>query len=272
MMKSLFMALGGTLVAGAAGCVDSPSTVTTTDDLIQHHGQNGFLPNGVPIPNDSGYSTTDSSYGKIDVTGPFFQNLGTNGRRCVSCHLPTAGWTITPEQTQVIFDLTNGGTIDDGFGLGAIFRLNDGANSPNAPVGTLAQRRAAYSMLLNHGVIKVEMPIPAGAEFSLAAVDDPYGYANADHLSLFRRPLPSTNLKFLSTVMWDGRETFRAESGQCPNGFTDAQGRKFCTIGFDLADQSNGATQGHAQAPNPISTETRSAIVDFEEGIGTAQA
>ncbi len=49
----------------------------------------------------------------------------------------------------------------------------------------------------------------AGAEFELVAVDDPYGHASAQDLSLFRRPLPATNLKFLSTVMWDGRETFK---------------------------------------------------------------
>jgi hypothetical protein len=49
------------------------------------------------------------------------------------------------------------------------------------------------------------------AEFELVSVQDPYGYAghnaNGDELSLFRRPPPTTNLGFLSTVMWDGRET-----------------------------------------------------------------
>ena len=270
MWKPFVLALGGAMAAGA-GCVDDAPSVMTTDDLIQRHGQGGFIPNGVPIPNASGYSTTDSSAGKLDITGPFFQNLGANGRRCVTCHLPTAGWTIVPEQVQVVFNLTSGGTVDDGYGLGAIFRLNDGAVAPNADVSTLAKRRQAYSMLLDHGLIRVGIGVPAGAEFSLIAVDDPYGYASAADLSLFRRPLPSTNLKFLSTVMWDGRETFRAETGACPNGFTDAQGRQFCTIGFDLADQSNGATQGHAQAPNPIDSATRAAIVDFEENIVTAQ-
>ena len=35
--------------------------------------------------------------------------------------------------------------------------------------------------------------------------DDPYGHASATQLSLFRRPLPTTNLRFLSTINWDGR-------------------------------------------------------------------
>src|SRR5204862_100889 len=79
---------------------------------------------------------------------------------------------------------------------------------------------------------------------------DPYGYASAAELSLFRRPLPTTNLKFLSTVMWDGRETF-AGTDHC--NIPAEGGKCFASLHFDLADQSNGATQGHAQAPHPIS-------------------
>ena len=33
-------------------------------------------------------------------------------------------------------------------------------------------------------------------------------------LSLFRRPLPTTNLGFLNTVMWEGRETQEAPARQ----------------------------------------------------------
>jgi hypothetical protein len=42
-------------------------------------------------------------------------------------------------------------------------------------------------MLLNKAVIARRPPIPAGAEFSLDSVDDPYGFASASELSLFRR-------------------------------------------------------------------------------------
>ena len=49
--------------------------------------------------------------------------------------------------------------------------------------------------------------MPAGADYELTAVDDPYGFASASQLSLFRRPLPATNLRFISIVMWDGRVT-----------------------------------------------------------------
>ena len=90
-------------------------------------------------------------------------------------------------------------------GLDPLFRTNDGSNSPLADVTTVEARRIAFSMLLTKGLIRVGIGIPEGAEFELAAVDDPYGFANASELSLFRRPLPSANLDFLSGVMWDGR-------------------------------------------------------------------
>src|SRR5439155_20624525 len=97
--------------------------------------------------------------------------------------------------------------------------------------------------------------IPENAEFELAAVDDPYGFASDKELSLFRRPLPTANLGFLSGVMWDGRETFPG-----------------LTIRQDLEHQSNGATQGHAQKPEPLTDAQRAEIVDFQSGLFFAQA
>src|SRR5215813_13030698 len=150
----------------------------------------------VPFPNPSGFAATFSPVGSIDLTGPFFQSLGTNGRACVSCHQAGDGWTVTPAHIRARFDATDG--------TDPIFRTNDGSNSPDADVSTVRARRHAYSVLLTKGLIRVGIAIPADAEFVLHAVRDPYGYAghnlNGDELSLFRRPLPATNLAFLSTV------------------------------------------------------------------------
>jgi cytochrome c peroxidase len=224
--------------------------------------------NGLIIPNAAGAAATVSRTGYVDVRNEFFQDLGANGRRCVSCHLPTAGWTITPQQVRAVFNATRGGAITDGLGLGAIFRTNDGANAPNAPVATLADRRKAYSMLLNKGLIRVGLSVPAGADFELIAVDDPYGFASANELSLFRRPLPTTNLQFLSTVMWDGRETLLGTDHCNIPGEGD---KCFASVHADLAHQSNSATQGHAQAPLAISNAQRASIVNFESLLATAQ-
>src|SRR4249920_474222 len=92
-------------------------------------GEHSFLPNMLPFANPSGAAATFSTVGKVDLTGPFFQNLGTNGRACVSCHQPATGWTITPHNVQARFDATGG--------TDPVFRTNDGSNSPDADVSTL---------------------------------------------------------------------------------------------------------------------------------------
>ena len=223
-------------------------------------GEKSFLPGMLRFANPTGFAATFSTVGKIDLTGPFFQTLGTNGRACVSCHQPSVGWTVTPTDVQARFQATGG--------TDPIFRTNDGSDSPNADVSTLEARRAAYSMLLSKGLIRVGIGIPQNAEFDLVSVDDPYGYASASELSLFRRPLPTTNLKFLSTLMWDGRETFKDSASQdCILGTTNC----FASMHFNLADQSNSATTGHAQADQPLGTAQREAIVDFETTLFTAQ-
>lgn len=198
------------------------------------------------FPNPSGLARTVSSSGKIDLANPFFKSLGSNGRSCSTCHPASDGWTVTPAHIQERFDSTQG--------TDPIFRLVDGANSPHADVSMLGTRRQAYSMLLSKGLIRVGMPVPENAEFTLEAVDDPYGYATAAELSLFRRVLPSTNLNFLSTVMWDGRETFKDQS-----------------MHQDLAHQANSATKGHAEARRDLTETEREQIVELESQLHTAQ-
>ena len=67
----------------------------------------------------------------------------------------------------------------------------DGATSPLADVSTVAARRDAFGLLLDRALIRVGIGIPANAEFELVGVDNPYGFATAKELSLFRRPLAS---------------------------------------------------------------------------------
>jgi hypothetical protein len=115
-------------------------------------------------------------------------------------------------------------------------------------------------MLLKYADIRVGLKMPANANFTLGAnnINDPYGYASTSHgLSLFRRPMPTTNLTFAKGVMWDGRESVISKTA----GFI-----QFASLG----NQSNDATQGHAEGP-AISQAQRDNIVNFETSLYTAQ-
>jgi cytochrome c553 len=210
-----------------------------------------IIENNTLFPNSAGSSATFSTDGFIDKNNEFFQSLGTNDRSCVTCHQAEEGWSVTPKGIQKRFSETKG--------TDPIFRPNDGTNFQKANVSTVAARRDAYSLLLNKGVFRIALKMPKNAEFELVNVSNPYDSVNPKDInadfefSLFRRPLPSTNLKFLSAVMWDGRETI---SGQ--------------TIQEDLYNQANNATTGHAQGVD-LTHLQRQHIVDFEMALFTSQ-
>jgi cytochrome c peroxidase len=214
--------------------------------------------NALRTPDPSGTLASVSTRGTVlDRDNPFFESLGTNSRACVTCHVPSEDWSISAADVRRRFDLTAG--------RDPLFRTVDGSNSPNADISTPAARRRAYSMLLSKGVIRVGIGMPTNAEFELVRSEDPYAFASAAELSLFRRPLPSTNLGFLNTVMWDGRETLQQLSP------TSTPEQNHAALRFDLSDQANGATRGHAQAARDLTDAERRQIVDFETALFTAQ-
>ena len=221
-----------------------------------------FIPNGTLFPNPAGASATFSTVGGgIDQTGPFFQSLGTNGRSCGSCHQPSDGMSVSAASVQARFVLTQG--------LDPIFRTVDGSNcNHDVDVSTLAGREAAYSLLRTRGLIRIPIAVPANADFRVVKVENQYGCGEPDVISMYRRPLPATNLRFLSAVMFDGREstsltgTTRILFDNYPDSLVS-----------DLKHQSVDATIGHAQGDGtrPTAAEQQE-IVDFEMALFTAQA
>ena len=208
-----------------------------------------MLPNLSPYADPAGNVQTFTTKGAFDVSSAFFQNLGTNDRTCATCHQQSDGWSVTPAHIQARFAASQG--------TDPIFRPVDGANCPSADVSSVLARQSAYSMLLSKGLIRVSLPVPqgAGVDFTVIGVSDPNNCpeTTTTQLALFRRPLPSTNLPFLTTVMWDGRESF---SGN--------------TLEDNLKHQAVDATTGHAQG-QPPTPEQLQAIVDFELANFTAQ-
>lgn len=208
------------------------------------------IPRFVPTPDPSGVLATFQPNGAtFTANNAFFQNLGTNGRTCFSCHQPQDGWSVSAASVAARFALSGG--------TDPIFRLVDGATCPSDNVSTPQAKLEAYKLLINKGLIRIGLPIPAGAQFEITSVDDPYNCntnpvtgltsPTSGIVSIYRRPLPSTNLGFLSAIMFDGREP-------------------------SLTNQAIDATLVHAQATTPPTADQLAQIVAFETGIFTAQA
>src|SRR3954469_526696 len=196
--------------------------------------------------NATGVQRTLARTGSVDTHNAFFEDVGSNGRTCVTCHQPAQAWSITPSGLVERFNRSAG--------RDPVFRTNDGSNCEGADISTVPRRRKAFSLLLTKGLIRVGLPVKPDAEFEIVDVDDPYRCgALLTEASMYRRPLPTTNLGFISTVMWDGRETVRGQS-----------------IREDLVVQASDATTGHAQGAAPSRARLEE-IVDFELNLFTAQ-
>ncbi len=195
--------------------------------------------------------------GPTRTDGPFFQSLGTNGRSCSTCHVAEQALSFSAAGARRRFEQSQGSD--------PLFAAVDGANCPNLKQGD----RAGHSLLLQSGLIRVALKLPANAQYTISVVHDPYGCAivpdpkgGPPTVSVYRRPLPATNLVFLSTVMFDGRETVTP--------LNDEQ-TFFANLIADLTHQATDATLGHAQAVQPPTAPQLAQIVEFEMGLFTAQ-
>jgi cytochrome c peroxidase len=244
------------LVLLAAGCGDDPQVapvevateaLTASPKVQERLDPVGFLESA---------STNGFSAG---ATNGFVANLGTNGRTCGTCHVIEDGWTITPGHARGLASTD------------PLFTPNDGSDCPPASASQ-GPHKALSTELTNYGLIRIQIGIPAGASFSLVSATNPEHCAlapassgAANQLFLFRRPLPSTNLIFDSTIMWDGRETLQKITTSA--GFNDE-----APWLFDLSDQANSATTGHAQGAPIAGTQAQADIVAFETNLYTAES
>ena len=218
------------------------------------------IPEFAIFPDPNGFFATVNQAGPtLEDSNPFFQDLGTNGRRCVTCHQPGDAFSITPPHIRQRFEATQG--------TDPLFRPVDGANCPTADVSSLDERSEAYSLLLTRGLIRIGIAVPATADYQVMSVYNRYGCNATDVISMYRRPLPTTNLPFLSAVMFDGRESTPA-TGTTKILYTNYPN----SLLSDLAHQSVDATVIHAQGdgtrPTPAEQQQ---IVDFETKLFTAQ-
>jgi cytochrome c peroxidase len=218
-----------------------------------------YLPNLFPFLNFNGFSATNSTTGSVDLSGPFFQSLGTNGRSCVTCHAPSDGFGLSAADAKLRYLLTRG--------KDPLFAQFDGSTCPTGPINN--------SLVVNNGLIRIGIQLPPSTtdpnapQFTIAAVEDPYGCALTTNsegqqtASMYRRPLPTTNLGFLSTMMFDGRESLTYPLN---NEQTFA-----ANLNADLTQQAIDATLQHAQATQPPTATQLSQIVSFEMALNSAQ-
>ena len=235
-----------------AGCADlAPFTSTSKTS-------GSTIANVTPYTDPTGIIATYTTAGSIDTSGPFFQTLGANQRTCATCHQADQAMSINTATTLSLFNSTSG--------TDPLFTAVDGANCPTATTGNAAQ----HSLILNNGLIRVAVELPAGTQFTLTLLSDPYGCAltldpttGRQIVSTYRRPLPTSSLTYLSNVMWDTRETIDPLSSN--NTFSSS-------LTADLTQQMLDAITNHEQGATAPTSSQIATVLAFEQGLFTAQA
>ena len=166
--------------------------------------QDRVWPETLDYPNENGVLRTVLSGGPVETAGhPFFEPLGPNGRACVSCHQPADAMSLSVRTIRERWQSTGG--------RDPIFAAIDGSNCPNLPQGV----DASHSMLLEHGVFRIERPWqvtsfndrPVTPDFDIEVVRDPHGCNSAPgygpeagRISVYRRPRTVAIMKYLLAV------------------------------------------------------------------------
>ncbi len=231
-------------------------------------GDGRVFPEKFAYPNAYGSLGVQLSGGPMATKGhPFFSPLGPDGRACVTCHQPADSMSLSAATAQDRWTATNG--------RDPLFAAYDGSDCPTLPQA----KRSSHSLLLDHGLIRIERPWPVkGADFTIDVVRDPNGCNSGAYgpqsgkISVYRRPRPIANMKYLLAIgfAYDPKAGMPVpvdpETGQPVSGNLTADRRA-----LTLKAQMQDAAQTHLQMTVNLRPDQIKAIVDFETRVYSAQ-
>lgn len=210
--------------------------------------------------------------GPMETKGhPFFTAIGPNGRACVTCHQPADAMSLSA--TSAARQWQRNGAKDP------LFAASDGSNCPSLPQG----ERASHSLLIDHGLIRIARPWPPKdikPDFTIEVVRDPstcnldpkYGLKGAGMVSVFRRPRPVANFKYIEAMgfAYDPKAGMPLpvdpETGKPVSGNLMADGRV-----PTLEAQMRDAAGAHLGFLKNLDKRDIERILDFERRIYAAQ-
>lgn len=263
----------------------TPPILKADNEFANARGALGLFVDGAPV-NTVGH--------------PFFEPLGPNGRACATCHVPSQGMSLSVDHIRARYLATRG--------KDPLFAAIDGANCPTAVAAAKNKYFAIddpanpHSLLLDHGLFRMRLPWPPKAqgqpgqpaqpglpvvipEFTIEVLNDPTGCntdpkygLNSPHpeVSVFRRPLMSANMKFVTEVSkqfgwpFDPITLQMVEvdkaTGKLAGGGIMYDGRE-----RTLESQAANAAIIHHEMIEALSPEVVRQLVDFENSVYVAQ-
>ena len=239
-------------------------------------GEGRVFPASLDYDNGHGTLRTLLVGGPMETRGhPFFEPLGPTGRACVTCHQPSDAMSLSVESAQRQWQRSGG--------KDPLFAAYDGSNCPTLP----QDKAESHSLLLQRGLIRIERPWPVRSfngkpvtpDFRIEVLRDPNGCNSGPHygpeagkISVYRRPRPVANMKYLLAVgfPFDPKQGYALpldpDSGLPQSGNLMADNRS-----GSLRLQMEDAASSHLQMLQRLTPAQRKRIEDFELRIFTAQ-
>lgn len=274
-MKSLIAS--ALLLVGAASCLPLAQGAPSPDRWWSP-GDGRVFPAQLDYDNALGTLRVLLDGGPQKTKGhPFFEPLGSNGRACITCHQPADSMSLSAQTARERWDATQG--------KDPLFAAIDGSNCPTLPQA----ERGSHSLLLEQGLIRVQRAWPprdaAGKamtpDFTIEVLRDPTGcngpgayglLAKAPSVSVYRRPRPVANLKYLTAVgfAYDPKQGLPLPSdpqtGKLLSGNLMADNRA-----TTLAMQAHDAALTHLEYTKGLKPAELAEIVAFESRLFAAQ-
>jgi hypothetical protein len=266
---ALFSLAALATMAGAAAQQPQPAS-TRNEASWWAPGDGKPFPRELDYANDTGLVRTLLKDGPMETKGhPFFTPIGTNGRACITCHQPADAMALSVESVADRWTATNG---ED-----PLFAAIDGSNCPTLP----QDQRASHSLLLDHGLIRIERDWPIrNADFKLEVVRDPTTCNSGEwgptgkrgKISVYRRPRPATNLKYLTAIgfAYDPKDglplDLDPETHKPASGNLTADARV-----LSLDAQARDAMRTHLGIAGKLSPEQVEQLTAFELRLSSAQ-
>jgi hypothetical protein len=267
--------IGKLILGGATALLAAAVAFAQSEDRRDRWwdpGEGRVFPASLDYRNANGTLRLLLDNGPMPTRGhPFFTALGPNGRACVTCHQPADAMSLSAASAQRQW--ARRGAKDP------LFAASDGSNCPSLPQG----ERASHSLLLDHGLIRIARPWPPKGvtpDFTIDVVRDPstcnldprYGLAASGMVSVFRRPRPVANFKYIEAMgfAYDPKAGLPLpvdpETGKPVSGNLMADARV-----PSLTAQMRDAAGAHLGFLKNLSKRDIARIIDFERRIYAAQ-
>jgi len=194
--------------------------------------------------------------------------LGSNGRSCADCHMPADHFQLSPASAKARFDELQAKREDNKNADDPLFRPVDADD-----FRTNGDSAVDFSNLVNNGLIRVTMPLPANVKLIDSATGEPTAETSVD---LWRAVMPVLNVAITGPdsvlPIWPPGAPRVAIMGQDPNGPNRQGGYQHDGRFGTLQEQARGALIAHAQ----VSVEPPQGMLDdlaaFQQTLFTSPA